>query len=131
MSGGAADAAHAALRLRCEYRVDPLGIDETRPRLSWIDTAPGRDQRQSAYRILVASSPERLEREDGDLWDTGKVASAETAQIAYAGKTLHSRQACWWKVRVWDQDGNASAWSAPARWSMGLLRAIATGRPNG
>jgi len=107
--------------LRCEYLADPLGIDERAPRLSWILESPERGQVQSAYRILVASSPEALERDEGDLWDTGKVASSHAAQIPYAGKALDSRRACWWKVRAWDGDGRPSSWSAPARWSMGLL----------
>ena len=109
--------------LRCEYLVDPLGIDETAPRLSWTLHSDGRDQRQTAYQVLVASSNERLAQDQGDLWDSGKVASDETAQVVYAGKPLASRQACFWKVRVWDRDGQPSQWSQPARWEMGLLKA--------
>ena len=74
--------------LRCEYLVDPLGIDETAPRLSWTLHSDGRDQRQTAYQVLVASSSERLAQDQGDLWDSGKVASDETAQVVYAGKPL-------------------------------------------
>ncbi len=122
---GTRPAALTATRLRCEYRVDPLGIDETRPRLSWIleTEDPGaRGARQAACRILVAGSREALDDDRGDLWDSGKVESGRTAQIAYAGKALAPRQVCWWKVRVWDPSGTPSPWSAIARWSMGLLR---------
>jgi alpha-L-rhamnosidase len=111
-------------RLRCEYLAQPLGIDEPRPRLSWRDRAPdpgARALRQSAYRILVASRPELLAQEQGDLWDSGRVPSGETLHIAYAGAPLSSLQACWWTVRVWDQDQQPSAWSAPAAWTMGML----------
>ncbi len=108
-------------RLRCEYRVDPLGIDTAAPRLSWILESPARGVVQSAYRVLVASSAERLEKGEGDLWDSSKVASSESAQVAYAGAPLVARAQCHWKVMVWDGGGKASAWSAPARWSMGLL----------
>ncbi len=111
-------------RLRCEYLVDPLGIDERAPRLSWIVTSDQRNQRQSAYRILVASSGEALARGHGDLWDTGRVETNETINIPYAGKALLSRQACYWKVMAWDGNGKSSAWSQPARWSMGLLEPI-------
>ncbi|MBN1417212.1 MAG: family 78 glycoside hydrolase catalytic domain [Planctomycetes bacterium] len=107
--------------LRCEYLTDPLGIGTLAPRLSWIIESPARGERQTAYRILVASGPETLARGEGDLWDSGKVASGETAQITYAGKPLASRARCHWKVRIWDKDGIASPWSSPALWTMGLL----------
>ncbi len=114
----------AALRTvgaRCEYHANPLGIDEARPRLSWRLASDQRGQKQSAYRILVASSPETLADNAGDLWDTGKVASDQSIHIVYRGKTLASRQRCYWKVMVWDQDARSSEWGKPAMWSMGLL----------
>jgi len=125
-SGAAADPANVApARLRCEYRINPEGIGETRPRLGWIlEAGPGvRGARQTAYRILVASSPEILADGRGDLWDTGKFASDRMNQIVYAGQPLVSLEQCWWKVRVWDEAGRASEWSAPARWSIGLVAA--------
>jgi alpha-L-rhamnosidase len=112
--------------LRCEYRINPLGIDTPAPRLSWTLEAVNSGERglaQSAYRILVASSETLLGRNLGDLWDSGKVNSGRSIQVAYAGKTLASAQPVWWKVQVWDNKGSASAWSAAARWSMGLLNA--------
>lgn len=116
----------ASARLRCESLNEPLGIDARRPRLSWIMEASAagasvRGQRQTAYRILVASSVSRLEAEEGDLWDSGRIESAESVGIVYAGRPLVSGQRCHWKVRVWDKDGNGMDWSEPASWSMGLL----------
>ena len=108
--------------LRTEYRINPLGIDEARPRLMWKVESDQRGQKQTAYRILVASSAQALESEQGDLWDSGKVESSETIQIEYAGRQLTSRQECFWKVMVWDRDGAGSPWSEGATWSMGLLR---------
>jgi alpha-L-rhamnosidase len=110
------------LDLRCEYGVDPLGIESTAPRLSWRLASPERGAAQSARRILVASSPEILGRDEGDLWDSGKVDSPATTQIAYGGRELASRDRCFWKVKVWDERGQAAAWSAPANWMMGLLQ---------
>src|ERR1035437_3631619 len=113
-------------RLRCEYRVNPQGIDATEPRLSWVLTAvnaKARGLRQSAYRILVASTDAVLRANTGDLWDSGKTASPKSIHIVYRGKPLNSGMAAWWKVQVWDQRGRAGDWSAPAQWSMGLLRA--------
>jgi alpha-L-rhamnosidase len=108
--------------LRCEYLVNPLGIDEPAPRLSWIVESGERGQRQTAYRLLVASSEKLLRQNQGDLCDTGKTASDETICAVYQGQPLVSHQCCYWKVKVWDRDGRESAWSKPAMWSMGLLQ---------
>ncbi len=116
---------HAAglevLGLRCEYRVNPLGIDELHPRLIWRLQSAENGQFQSAYQILVATSKERLTNNEGDLWDSGKVASSESVNIAYDGAPLQSRCACYWKVRVWDRHQRVSPWSEPALWTVGLL----------
>jgi alpha-L-rhamnosidase len=112
------------LALRCEYLQNPLGIDVTHPRLGWVleSREPDeRGQKQTAFQILVASSEASLRADQGDLWDSGKTVSEQSAQVVYAGKPLLSRTRCWWKVRVWDNQGRLSAWSAPATWSMGLL----------
>ena len=109
-------------RLRCEYLDNPLSIDETSPRLSWELLSAQRGQKQTAYQILVASSEQSLAKNLGDLWDTGKVSSDASIHIAYDGKLLRSQMQCFWKVRVWDADGEASAWSQPAFWGMGLLK---------
>jgi alpha-L-rhamnosidase len=111
----------SARALRCEYLVDPLGIDERSPRLSWTFGSPERGDVQTAYRVLVASSPEVLAREEGDLWDTGVVKSDRMSQIAYAGAALASRERCFWRVMLWNGAGEAGAWSEPACWEMGLL----------
>ena len=107
-------------RLRCEYLVDPLGIDERVPRLSWEVESNRRGARQVAYRIRVASTAEKLAQADADRWDSGRIGSDQTTQIAYAGATLHSRDDCHWRVEVTDETG-ATTCSAPARWTMGLL----------
>lgn len=119
---GTAGAEFAApSNLRCEYRVNPLGIDALQPRLSWNLQSRERGQLQSAYQLLVASTPGSLAQDKGDLWDSGRVNSSDAIQIVYAGQSLSSHQICWWKVRVWDQDGKESPWSEPAMWSMGVL----------
>ncbi len=113
----------AISRLRSEYRVDPIGLDVTAPRLEWRLESSVRDERQSAYRVLAASSRVHLDADEGDLWDSGKVDSDQTTQVVYAGAALHSRQQVFWKVRVWDKDGVDSGWSPVATWEMGLLAA--------
>ncbi len=120
--GTAAEASLAPTHLRCEYLVDPLGMDVENPRVSWVLESDMRGQKQTAYRILVAQSKAMLAQDQGDLWDSGKVPSAESVHVAYAGKPLLSRMSCYWKVQVWDKDDKASEWSPTAHWSMGLLR---------
>jgi alpha-L-rhamnosidase len=107
--------------LRCEYRVDPLGIDTERPRLSWVLESGERGQGQTAYRILVADRLEKLARDEGNLWDSGRVASTETIQIEYEGSSLTSGLKCFWKVRIWDRDHRPSKWSRHAFWECALL----------
>ena len=116
-----AAAAPTAVGLRCEYLVNPLGIHESSPRFSWRMNSTQRGEKQTAYRILVASSPALLARAQGDLWDSGKVMSDQSAQVAYAGKPLHSRMHCYWTVHTWDRAGKPGSWSRPALWTMGLL----------
>jgi alpha-L-rhamnosidase len=107
--------------LRCEYHNNPLGIDITEPRLSWVSQSEKRGWKQSAYQILVAASQKALDADRGDLWDSGKVEAQQSIQIPYAGEPLLSHAQCFWKVKVWDQNGAASPWSQTATWSMGLL----------
>jgi alpha-L-rhamnosidase len=107
-------------RLRCEYLTDPLGLDVARPRLFWQHRSDARDARQTAYRVLVASSPERLAANEGDLWDSGRVESDETTHIVYAGTPLSELQRAYWKVMAWDAGVTPSEWSAPAFWESGL-----------
>ena len=108
--------------LRCEYLEKPLAVEAAAPRLSWRVESEERGQRQTAYRVRVASTRERLAAGEADLWDSGKVSSGETLQVRYAGRPLESRQGCWWSVKVWDRLGAESDWSEPAHWTMGLLR---------
>ena len=110
--------------LRCEYLANPLGIDVAHPRLSWVVEAvhpADRGLKQNAYRVLVASSEQVLDTGTADLWDSGKVASDQSAQVVYGGKSLASGTPAFWKVEVWDQAGTRSGWSTTAQWSMGLL----------
>ncbi len=123
LSAAAAPAAVTTTDLRCEYARDPLGIDVAKPRLSWRLESAERGQAQTAYRVLVAGSESKLAGDAGDLWDSGKVESDASAQVVYGGKPLGSRAAAYWKVQVWDKNGQPSPWSEPGSWRMGLLDA--------
>ena len=93
------------LRQRCEYLKDPLGLDMKAPRFSWALKAPYNGAEQSAYRILVADTRSDLSADSADMWDTGKVSSSDQVNIAYDGKNLESGEKYFWKVRVWNEDG--------------------------
>jgi alpha-L-rhamnosidase len=107
--------------LRCEYRVNPLGVDAPKPRLSWKSTSNRRGEMQTAYQILVASTAEKLAQDQGDLWDSQQMASQNCLHIEYGGIPLKTGVRCFWKVRIWDAKGKASAWSPVADWTMGVL----------
>jgi alpha-L-rhamnosidase len=100
-----------------------LGIDVRSPRFAWVLDHTARGQKQTAYQILVATRPETLAQDKGDQWDSGKVASDDSTQVAYNGKPLQSGTTYYWKVRTWDKDGNVSPYSPPALFEMGLLSA--------
>jgi alpha-L-rhamnosidase len=107
--------------LKVEYLKDPLGIDVARPRFSWALSHSERGQLQSAYQVLVATSSNLLEPGKADAWDSGKVVSDNSTQVAYAGKPLESGRTYYWQARYWDKAGQASPPSPTATFEMGLL----------
>jgi alpha-L-rhamnosidase len=112
------------VNLRCDFLENPSGIDVTNPALSWNIQAKNpkvRGIRQSAYQILVATSPDLLRIDEGSQWNSGKVLSDLMGQVQYEGKPLQSSQKYWWKVKIWDEKGNISDWSPPSHWTMGIL----------
>ena len=117
-------ATYGPMYLRCEYHENPLGIEVSRPRLSWQVSEPARPRgvKQTAYQIQVAGSLQNLDWDKPDIWDSGKVPSEENIHRAYAGSPLRSRQRCCWRVRTWNLDDQPSPWSQVAWWEMGLLR---------
>jgi len=119
-----AQSAIKPVQLTCEYLKDPMGVDIPRPRLAWKSIASdrtGRNLSQTAYQIIVSSSLKLLQKNEGDLWNSNKVRPYESNQIEYKGKELQSNTLYYWKVKVWDQDGNMSDWSNAATWHTGFL----------
>ena len=106
---------------KTENMSNPLGLDTNQPRFSWQITSDKKDVIQTAYEILVASSLDNLKADKGDLWNSGKVTSAEQLWIAYAGTPLKSNQRAYWKVRIQTNKGK-SEWSEPQEFGIGLLK---------
>ena len=107
--------------LRCEYAVNPIGIDVQNPRFSWILESGMRAQAQTAFQVIVAKDIESLGKHRGDKWDSGKIMSNNSVNIPYEGGMLMSGEKCFWKVRVWDNEGNVSTWAQPVSFEMGIL----------
>jgi alpha-L-rhamnosidase len=107
--------------LKCENLHNPLGIDKTGPRFSWKVSSKKNGTEQKAFQVIVASSPALLDKDQGDLWDSGKTESSVSILVPYKGKNLNSGLDAWWKVRIWDETGNVSSWSPIAEFSIGLL----------
>ncbi len=105
--------------LTTEHMTNPLGISDSAPRFGWINQALDNGASQTAYEIRVSSSDSL----DGDVWSTGRVASAASFDVEYAGPPLRSRTRYWWAVRVWDQSNTASEWSAPTWFETAFLDA--------
>ena len=107
--------------LRCVSTQNPLGVDLLNPGLSWELISDQQNVLQTAYRILVADDPLLLEKEIGNIWDSKKFNNSVSIQVSYAGKVLQSIKKYFWRVMIWDNKGNSSAWSDIATWQMGLL----------
>ena len=113
----------APTRLRVEHMDSPTAVDTRAPRLSWVNAPADADvkgARQSAYRIAVASSAKNLAKGKFDVWDSGKVPSAQSYLVDYKGAPLADGADYYWKVQTWDADGETSGWSDVARWGMGF-----------
>lgn len=107
--------------LRCEYKVEPTGVDVPTPRFSWTLESSQRGAGQSAYQVLVASSLKNLEEPVPDVWDSKKIAGGHSIQVVYDGKPLETNRKYYWKVKIWDLNGDEHT-SNPASWSTGLMK---------
>lgn len=109
--------------MRVEHVHNPSVVDTWTPRFSWVNEpvkAGQRGQRQTAYRIVVASSREKLQEGKFDVWDSGKCLSAESNLVHYGGEVLQEATDYYWQVRTWDDRGKASEWSSVGMWGMGI-----------
>ena len=96
-------------RLSCEHAINPTALETRRPRLSWIPESRLRGEAQTAYRIICSADKGTVERGRGDLWDSGKVRSAENHLVAWGGPDLDECSAYFWAVRTWGEVRGAAA----------------------
>ena len=108
-------------QLQCELLDAPLAIDNTSPHFSWKMSSQQPGSVSTAYQILVASHPDKLNEEEAYLWNSGKISSDASQNIVYQGKPMVSRNMAYWKVRVWNQNNIASNWSQPTSFGIGML----------
>lgn len=120
LAAGPIRAAIGVTNLRTEQLKNPSGIDTHQPRLGWRIESNEQNVMQTAYHILVASSPDLLAQGKGDMWDSGKVETDASQWITYQGENLKRNAPYFWKVKVYTNKGE-SDWSSPAFWSMGLF----------
>lgn len=111
----------SAYNLKCEQGVNPLGIEKLHPRFSWQIHAEERNFEQSAWQIIVAATPEGAATGNDILWDSRKVNSPASLLVPFDGNGLKAGQTYFWKVRIWDKEGNVSPWSTVNRFHIGLL----------
>ena len=111
--------------LTCQYKSNPLGIDQAAPKLGWQLQSNQQGILQTRYRVLVADDSMLLQNDIGNQWDSKKQLSNASIQITYQGKPLETAKKYFWKVMVWDNKKNISGWSATASWQMGLLNKAA------
>src|SRR5438309_6248799 len=120
---GRAQTPLAVKNLRCEYKVDPAGIDVRKPRLSWQLESSERGVMQTSYEVRVAGSEEQLAK-GKPIWESGKQTSNASIQVEYGGPALESGKVYYWQVRVADNHGHLTGWSKTAHWEMGLLEPV-------
>jgi alpha-L-rhamnosidase len=116
------ETALAVKNLRCEYKVDPVGIDVRKPRLSWELVSAEKGVMQTNYEVRVAGSEAELAK-GKVIWNSGTQASDASIQVEYGGPAVATGRIYFWQVRVADNHGRLSDWSKTARWEMGLLEA--------
>lgn len=98
-------------------------ITDREPEFGWVLNDPRRGAKQSGWQILVASSKERIESDQGDMWNSDKTNSSQSVDISYNGKPLQPNTTYWWKVRTWSGDDIASPYSTPQQFHTGDFNA--------
>jgi alpha-L-rhamnosidase len=108
-------------KLFCEFADNPIGLETATPRFGWVLKSSLRGQKQTAYQLLVASDEKNLQKENSDVWDSGRIESAQSVHVLYQGKPLNNHSTYFWQVRVWDKENVATEYSKPGRIEIAFL----------
>ncbi|WP_165813888.1 alpha-L-rhamnosidase [Terrimonas sp.] len=100
---------------------NPLGIDSRTPQFSWQTAGDLRNIKQTAYQVIITDAAEKLQLNEGDIWNSGKVLSSQSSGILYRGMPLESRKKYYWKVLLWNNNDSGAVISEAATFEMGLL----------
>ncbi|KAA6340980.1 hypothetical protein EZS27_011176 [termite gut metagenome] len=92
-------------------RYQTAAIRNSKPYLGWVVNSNQPNTLQIAYHILVASSPAILDKDEADLWDSGRTDSDQSVAVSYDGKPLQPSTVYYWKVKTWDNHGVESPFS--------------------
>lgn len=110
----------AVTHLSVNGKSNPLGIEDFNPEFGWQIKSGLKNIAQHSYRIIVSSSSELIDRNEGDMWDTKLVKSDASQWIEYKGKKLKDNTVYYWKVKSITNEG-CTGWSKTSKWRMGLL----------
>ena len=105
------------VNLLTENQTNPIGLDVQQPRFTWQLMSEQRNISQTAYEITVSGSK-------GSVWKSGKINSDRSVQVPYAGTALQSGKKYTWQVRIWDNNGKASASSEPAFFQTAMMSSV-------
>ncbi|MBV8115281.1 MAG: family 78 glycoside hydrolase catalytic domain, partial [Silvibacterium sp.] len=118
----AAENLEKPINLKCDALTTPIGLDTPQPQLSWQLQDDRFGAKQTAYQIEVATTSDLLLTDKADVWDSGRVTSDKSIGVAYAGPSLKAEQRYFWRVKVWDKDGNPYPASDVTWWETGLMQ---------
>lgn len=107
--------------LTCNFQDNPINVETTQPRLSWQVQAEGYARSQTAYQLVVATQENLLSAKKADVWNSGKIESAQSSLVKYQGSTLSPTTQYWWSVKIWDEKGKASDWSQAQTFETALM----------
>jgi alpha-L-rhamnosidase len=111
----------SGLHIELLYHPEKTVITDFFPEFGWLVNSSYRDDFQTAYQIILSSSLDKIKKNQGDLWDSGKINSGQSNDVEYQGNTLPSNSTLFWKVRTWNKEQQVSSYSEPQMFRTGVL----------